>query len=232
LRSLVIVMKCQQCQELISDYIDGLLEMGEQLKVERHISECEGCRAVRDDLLQIVHFSRRLPLHDPSSAVWANIRSSIETEGQLSSVSRRATRLWAATRRTALGASGPWAGVAAVAAIILSVTMVLVQSRSGGAKLSSENALSPASAPAADPGTNIKEMEQRISQLNADIEQRRPQWDPELRTAFDRDMLYVDETLVRCHHEVSDNPSDDVCREMMLGAYREKVRVMEGFTNF
>ena len=143
---MVIVMRCQQCQELISDYIDGLLEMGEQLRVERHIAECEACRAVRDDLLQIVHFSRRLPLHDPSSAVWANIRASIEAEGQLSSFSRRATRWWAATRRVGLGASGPWVGVAAAAAIILSVTMAIVQSRSGSAKMSQETTLNAASA--------------------------------------------------------------------------------------
>jgi len=225
-------MRCQQCQDIISDYIDGSLEMGEQLSVERHISACEGCRAVRDDLLQIVHFSRHLPLHDPSSAVWAKIRSNIEAEGQLGAMNRRAAHWWAVTRRTAFGPFGPWAAVAAVGAIIVSVTMLLVQSRPESPRSTSEASLGFVSAPAGDQGTNLKEMEQRISQLNADIEQRKPRWDPEMRTAFDRDMLYVDETLARCHHELSDNPSDDVAREMMLGAYREKVRVMEGFTDF
>src|SRR5262249_2145430 len=218
-------MRCQQCQDLISDYIDGSLEMGEQLSVERHIADCESCRAIRDDLLQIVHFSRHLPLHDPSSSVWAKIRSSIEAEGEFNSMNRRASRWWAATKRNAFGAFGPWAAVAAVGAIILSVTMLLVQSRPGGSPgTTSEATLSTVSVGGSDQGTHIKEMEQRISQLNADIEQRKPRWDPEMRTAFDRDMLYVDETLARCHHELSDNPSDDVCREMMLGAYREKVR--------
>ena len=54
-------MVCKQCQELLSEYIDGALELGEQVNVERHLADCEPCRAVRDDLLQIVHFSQRLP---------------------------------------------------------------------------------------------------------------------------------------------------------------------------
>jgi len=221
-------MRCQQYQELISDYIDGLLEMGEQAKVEHHISVCENCRAVRDDLLQIVHFSRHLPLRDPSNAVWAGIKANIEAEGELGSLSRRVSRWWGMARHAS---AGPWTAVAAAGIVLLSVTFFLVQYKSAGSRPFTEAGLGPVSATAADT-TNMKEMEQRISQLNADIEQRKVRWDPEMRTAFDRDMLYVDETLVRCHHELSDNPSDDVCREMMLGAYREKVRVMEGFTDF
>src|SRR5215471_3304179 len=162
-------MRCQQCQDMISDYIDGSLEMGEQLSVERHIADCERCRAIRDDLLQIVHFSRHLPLHDPSSSVWAKIRSSIEAEGEFNSMNRRASRWWAATKRNAFGAFGPWAAVAAVGAIIVSVTMLLVQSRPDSHRTTSEASLGSLSAPAGDQGANLKEMEQRISQLNADI---------------------------------------------------------------
>ena len=40
-------MGCKQCQELLSDYIDGALELGEQVNIERHLGDCEPCRAVR-----------------------------------------------------------------------------------------------------------------------------------------------------------------------------------------
>src|SRR5262249_40938652 len=73
-------MVCNEYRELLSDYIDGALELGEQVKVESHLADCEPCRAVRDDLLQIVHFSKQLPEHTPSSALWARIQSSIEAE--------------------------------------------------------------------------------------------------------------------------------------------------------
>ena len=45
-------MVCKECQELLSEYIDAGLELGEQVNLERHLADCEPCRAVRDDLLQ------------------------------------------------------------------------------------------------------------------------------------------------------------------------------------
>ena len=70
-------MICTKCQELLSDYIDGALELGEQVSIERHLADCEPCRAMRDDLLQIVHFSHQLPLQAPASSLWPRIQSDL-----------------------------------------------------------------------------------------------------------------------------------------------------------
>src|ERR1041385_4977168 len=70
-------MVCDQCQELLSEYIDGGLELGEQMGIERHLADCEPCRAVRDDLLQIVHFSQQLPLQTPAVSLWPRIESDL-----------------------------------------------------------------------------------------------------------------------------------------------------------
>src|SRR5215469_6171242 len=75
-------MLCSDCEDLLSEYIDGTLELGEQAKVEAHITQCESCMVLRDDLLQIVHFSRSLPLHSPSGSVWNRIKSEIEVESK------------------------------------------------------------------------------------------------------------------------------------------------------
>src|ERR1700753_2770077 len=87
------IMICEQCQELVSDYIDGLLELGEQTKVESHLADCEPCRIVRDDLLQIVHFSQQLPEQAPSPLLWARIQSEIAVE-QPSTTTARARHWW------------------------------------------------------------------------------------------------------------------------------------------
>jgi predicted anti-sigma-YlaC factor YlaD len=70
-------MLCMQCQELLSEYIDGGLELGEEVNIERHLSDCESCRAVRDDLLQIVHFSQQLPVQAPSTSLWPRINAGL-----------------------------------------------------------------------------------------------------------------------------------------------------------
>src|SRR5262249_44590494 len=120
-------MLCSDCQELLSDYIDGMLELGEQAKIEAHISHCETCLAVRDDLLQIVHFSKSLPLHSPSSAVWTRIKAEIQADGK-KGLPAQAGRFWARMTSQGLGFRSGWA---TAASIVISISaLVFVYQRS------------------------------------------------------------------------------------------------------
>ena len=232
-------MVCEQCQELISDYIDGTLELGEQTKMEHHLADCEGCRAVRDDLLQVVHFSKQLPLHTPSSAVWARIETDLAAERPRSSWSR-AQAAWARVQNRYLRLSIPQlAASAAALAILMSLGFLFVRQNNEG--FAHQFAASPA-ADAAPLTRNllsnpqeaeaITQMEQRIDQLAQTVEQRKVAWTPELRQAFDRNMIHVDQTLIECRHQLSNNPADRTSQDLMLNAYREKVRFLEGFEKY
>ncbi|HXI93048.1 MAG TPA: hypothetical protein VNO24_23830 [Blastocatellia bacterium] len=79
---------------------------------------------------------------------------------------------------------------------------------------------------------DIQQLENQINELSQTVEQRKDSWDPELRTAFERNLLYIDQSLVECRHQLNNNPADDVSQELMLNAYREKVRLLEGFEKF
>lgn len=226
-------MLCSQCQELLSDYIDGLLELGEQAKIEAHISQCERCLIVRDDLLQIVHFSKNLPLHSPSSSVWMRIKEEVEA-GRRKGFSAQAGRFWAKVSSQGLRFRSEWA---TAAAIVISVSaLVFVYQRgvlistppgSGQTQIASQSRVNE---DAVD--SNIRDMEQRIDSLKAVVDERSLGWNPQIKSSFNRDMSYIDQTLAQCHHDLSDDPQDDVCRELMLNAYREKVRLLEGFNDF
>ena len=226
-------MICKQCQELISDYIDGLLELGEQVKIERHLADCEPCRAVRDDLLQIVHFSHQLPEHAPSGALWARIQSDISQERPAGFWSR-AGAWWAQLKTRNFNLSIPqMVASAAALAIIISVGVLITgrnvahdQSTVASVTGVNTNNLQRLSNP------DIQQLEQDVSRLSETIEQRKSAWNPELRAAFDRNMYYVNQSLAECRHQLNDNPSDDVSQELMLNAYREKVRLLEGFQSF
>jgi hypothetical protein len=75
-------------------------------------------------------------------------------------------------------------------------------------------------------------IQQRINQLEAVIEERRTEWDPQLRTVFDRNMLHIDQTLAECQRSLRSNPNDDISQEFILNAYQEKVRLLEGFSEY
>ncbi|HWC78117.1 MAG TPA: zf-HC2 domain-containing protein [Blastocatellia bacterium] len=225
-------MICNQCQELVSDYIDGVLELGEQLQVERHLADCEGCRAVRDDLLQIVHFSRQLPLQTPSGAVWARISSEVATQQPPSIWSRLGQRL-SAIKSAQLNLSFPQlAASMAILVLAASVGIALLRNSRpmdnltpGEFSIASQDR-SPLS------HQDMAQMEERIKELTLTVEERKQNWDPDLRAAFQRNMIYIEQCLAECRHELAGNPGDGLSQELMLGAYREKVRVLEGFANF
>jgi hypothetical protein len=230
-------MLCSECQELLSDYIDGALELGEQAKIEAHIAHCETCLMVRDDLLQIVHFSKSLPLHSPSGSVWARIKGEIESDGKRG-LSAQAGRFWARMSSHGLRFPSGWATAAAIVISISALVYVyqkesiVPQERSAAnqAQMSSSESQSRNNRDAMD--LNLRDMEQRIDGLKAVVEERSVGWNAQIKSSFNRDMSYIDQTLAQCHHELSDDPEDDVCREMMLNAYREKVRLLEGFNEF
>lgn len=224
-------MVCKQCQELLSEYIDGALELGEQANIERHLGDCEPCRAVRDDLLQIVHFSQQLPMQSPSTALWPRISSDL---AELRPSSWTRPLRWLVSFRTLnFNFSVPQliAGAAALA-IVVSIGVIVSRRDSGQPQLSASAGLVTPSDVRPLSQTDLQLLEKQITQLSETVEQRKDSWDPELRTAFERNLLYIDQSLVECRHQLKDNPADDVSQELMLKAYREKVRLLEGFEKF
>jgi len=224
-------MVCRQCQELISEYIDGALELGEQVNIERHLADCEPCRAVRDDLLQIVHFSNQLPLRAPSTSLWPRIRSGVEELRP--GFWGRPLRWWSnvTTLRFNLTVPQMIAGAAALV-IIVSIGAIVSRRDNGPIELSAGNSRVPPSEITPLSRTDLQQLEKQINQLSETVEQRKNSWDPELRIAFERNLYYIDQSLVECRHQLDGNPADDVSQELMLNAYREKVRLLEGFEKF
>jgi anti-sigma-K factor RskA len=221
-------MICTKCQELLSDYIDGALELGEQVSIERHLADCEPCRAMRDDLLQIVHFSHQLPLQAPASSLWPRIQSDLtELRPRLWD---RPLRWWARIRSFNFNLSVPQM-IAGAATLVIVISIGVIVSRRDAPAINSDTTtrlsqVTPLS------NADLQQLEKQINKLSDSVEQRKESWDPELRIAFERNLFYVDQTLVECRHQLSDNPADDVSQELMLNAYREKVRLLEGFDKF
>jgi hypothetical protein len=224
-------MFCKQCQELLSEYIDGALELGEQVNLERHLADCEPCRAVRDDLLQIVHFSQQLPLQSPSTPLWPRIQSGVEELKP--SLWVWPLRWFASLRMRNFNLSVPQiiAGAAALT-IVVSIGAIVSRRDSVPVALSTDTTSVAPSDVTPLSKADIQQIEKQINRLSETVEQQKDSWDPALRTAYERNLLYIDQSLVECRHQLKDNPADDVSQELMLAAYREKVRLLEGFEKF
>jgi hypothetical protein len=79
---------------------------------------------------------------------------------------------------------------------------------------------------------DMQQIEDQILKLSENLERRKDTWDPEIRRAFETNLYYVNQCLVDCRYKLNDNPSDNVARELMLNAYREKFRLLDSFDKF
>jgi hypothetical protein len=72
------IMTCADFQ----DNLPELFESGKDLSNEEHLKTCENCAALVRDLEYIAQQAKLLlPLHDPSPAVWTNIQTAIQRDG-------------------------------------------------------------------------------------------------------------------------------------------------------
>lgn len=223
-------MNCTDCLEVISEYVDGVLELGAQTKIERHLADCDTCRGVRDDLLQIVHFSGQLPMQAPSRDLWVGIKTQIEAE-RPKTVWSRLKAWWLRLHSSDFYFTVPRMATVAAALVLVIVSLVVVKQQFNHVIAVNENNngnLQPVKLGQPD----FQQYEERINALKDTVEQKKKSWDTNLQLSFERSMISVEDSLNESRREFTNNPDDEDCRELLKNAYREKVRILEGFANF
>jgi len=221
-------MRCAEYQEQLSEYIDGSLELGEQTRIEHHLAQCESCRIVRDDLLQIVHFSNQLPLQVPPASLWSRIQQDIEYEAPPTVLSKLRT-FWTRAFGEPFSLSMPKLALSVAAAVFLTVASIAVIR---WYPTPNQPVQQDSASPTVVSTVDMRLIEDQVNRLTETVEKRKDSWDPEIRESYEKNLYYINQSLVECRHQLNDNPADDVAQELMLNAYREKVRLLEGFKNF
>src|SRR5437763_1242770 len=72
-------MKCSDCQDLLSEYIDNELSEIRHAGVRSHLKNCSECNLLYEDLNQIVYVSRDLPSLAPQNELWAKLEAEIKS---------------------------------------------------------------------------------------------------------------------------------------------------------
>ena len=67
-------------EEQISAYLDEQLSSKEKLVLEAHLRDCESCRSVRDELLEVSRLFREAERFEPSPFLWNRIAAGFANE--------------------------------------------------------------------------------------------------------------------------------------------------------
>ena len=247
-------MNCEKCQELLSDFLDGVLSDDDHRTLGAHLEECLSCYGAHRELDAIVSFCRdhRGEYDAPPNerALWLRIRNTIESQPAMARVLAAAPPAegrsigWLSglfNRQWELSLPQMAAAVAAITIVVSFATAFglrnLQPSENAGPAAATPNDSSRANgsiAAASYPGSlddRMKRQQQQIDYWNRRIEMRKAQWNAQMRDAFERNLQVLDQAVLAHSEELRRNPHDEVSEEMLNAALNEKMDLLREFSD-
>jgi len=236
-------MKCEKCEELVGELLDGTLSGEDTSTLNMHLEQCLDCSDVRNDLQSIVSFcqTQRGQYSAPPNekALWLRIRNIIESESQalVGSVGQtrpRSKSLWAdwMSRSWELSIPQLAASVAAIVLIASLATTVGLRRWEGSVGSVSSSSASPApGVTGAKHRDRMWRQQQSISYWNQRVETNKARWNQEMRDTFDRNLQVIDQAVTDSLNELNQHPEDEVSEEMLNAALNEKLALLREFSD-
>jgi uncharacterized protein YukE len=240
-------MNCEQCQELLSLFLDSELEEPAAASVRAHLSVCGECAAVCEELAAIIDVSA-LDADAPGSrldsdAMWERISGSIESD-RVSGRAPGAGPRDARPRRRGWKLSLPQAVASIAATVIVSslLTFVALSGLIWPSTASPDTVAEPsvfermlATVGLADSREErlrkrIEERRRTIEFWNRKIEARRVQWDGHFRDAFDRNLKEIEQVVGEYSRALEQNPDDPLAEEMLDSALYDQEELLRAFS--
>jgi hypothetical protein len=243
-------MNCEQCQELVSAYLDGELDETGSTIVREHLAVCVDCSVICEDLamlLDVTRFDSDESAVPPNpQALWCRINNIIEGEvnaeiakeqkaHQTESASGWSPRSWN------LSFSQVAAAVAGIALISSLLTFIVVKQyvpANGDLVQSSEPTIVDrvlgkfglVETPQALRKRKMLEREAAINYWDQRVQARRVQWDAHLREVFDRNLNEINQAVAEYSLILEENPQDELSGEMLDTVMTEKMELLREFS--
>lgn len=230
-------MNCENCQNLLSEFLDESLGFAERSDVEVHLQECVACFHAHRELVSILNFCETVKDDYDSppnpQALWLRISNLIESEQQKPAEAAQKVKhasWWQrfSGRTLQLSFSQLASGIAAIAVVAALFTAIGLKGFSGS-QVTEDNFTDTVSY-SGNIEERLRQKQQVIDYWNQRMEQRKAQWDQKTRAAFERNMLILDETVAQYKNALMENPHDEVYKEALDSAINEKIELLKEFS--
>jgi hypothetical protein len=233
-------MNCEQCQELVSGFVDGVLNQEDQLSLSGHLGECLSCAEVREDLEALVGFCRsnrgQYDATPNEQALWLRIRNTIESENSAAQAQRLATAadeqpgFWHRLVSHNWQLSLPQLAASAAAIVLIVALTTVVGMRRFEAGRTPTGELAGNGPGGFDLNGRKWQQQQAIKYWNARIETNKARWSPQMRDTFDRNLGVIEQAVNDSLKELNTNPHDEVSEELLNSALNEKIALLKEFS--
>ncbi len=245
-------MKCEQCQELISSFLDNDLEETMSANVQTHLALCVQCAKVCEDFAVILDFCREQPtakvIQPNSQALWCRISNTIETEIKSDTAQQtkseakqsRFPRMW---RFSFSQVASAVLGIALVSSLLTVVGVKNYSAPTPDGDSAIESYVEPNAFEKVlgkigliETAQNVRQrrIEQQqaaIEYWNKRVETRRMQWDNHLRGAFERNLHEINQAVSEYTLILQENPQDELSGEMLDSTLNEKMELLREFSD-
>ncbi|HEY2866370.1 MAG TPA: zf-HC2 domain-containing protein [Pyrinomonadaceae bacterium] len=237
-------MHCDECNELLSSFMDSDLAEVQAAAVRQHLAVCDPCAKVCEELAAIIDLCKSQPPNElvpPNpDALWCRINNIIESEVKpeplpLPAQARR--RLWRFTLPQLASA------VLCIALISSLLTVIGIRNyfrpptddvSSGTGE--SQSLLEKLMSKVGLADTPQKARERRLAQQQAAIEywdrrvsERKAQWNAVMQEKFDKNLNIINESVNDYTRILQQDPNDEITGEMLDSAMDEKMQLLREF---
>jgi predicted anti-sigma-YlaC factor YlaD len=213
-------MTCQEMDERLDDYVDGVLATIDARAVEAHLASCAACREAERSMRQLLAHAAALPrAAAPPRDLWPDIERTIARD----------------RRFAGLFAWGQPMMLAAAAAIVLAVLAAVLwrEAPASGVQTVAIPSASPTLVPVsslavADPALAEaeREYEAAATTLLAVLQQRRSRLAPEDLARVEDNVAMIDRALVEVRAAIAKDPVNPELNRMLVATHRKKVDVL------
>ena len=237
-------MNCDECKNLISDFIDNELEESQAATVGMHLAACSDCARVHEDLASILDVcvtESPANLVPPNSkALWCRINNIIESEVKPEpTVEQPRGRFW---RLSFSQLAAVVIGIAVISSLLTVVAFrnymqpsaVDFTTRSTATQTTFEKVLGKIGlieTPQQARDRRLKEQIAAIDYWNARVQTRRMQWDRATRDAFDRNLMVIEQAVNEYTMILDQDPDDELSGEMLDSVLNEKMNLLRDFSD-
>jgi len=250
-------MNCEQCQELISLFLDNELDEKNSSGVRTHIALCAGCGKICEEFAMILDFCalEEADIAPPpnSKALWCRINNIIESDfepeiraeiqkapvekGLLTKIRRDNWQFSFSQVLTSV------LGIALISSLLTFVGFKNYTAADGGNYTAANATVAPTvfekvlgkfgliETPEEARDRRVKEQQATIDYWNKRVEARRDNWDNHLRQAFDRNLNEINQVVFEYDKILQENPQDELSGEMLDSALRDKMELLREFSD-
>ena len=217
--------KCVQFDSELMAYLEG----ESRPFVNAHAQECPFCRAVLTDLNQVQSVARDLPLDEPPTRLWANVRAQLEHEGVFTVQGGR----WAWLGRLRFFpepvAVTALAGLAVLGTILL-VSYSPVRPTTTSYNEASSSSLAPVAASVA--ANTDSDLVRMIKDLETTFKANEKFLEPENRATYEKSLASLDTSIRECKDSLRQQPDNALAQDYLMAAYTQKVDVLTSALEF